>query len=62
MATRTAAVAGITAGHRYAVREPSPVDPAALPHRVDAVDVSYRWTDDGRTLGHPAHSTHPGRA
>ena len=42
---QTAAAAGITAGHRYAVRQPA--DPAALPHRVDAVDVTYRWTGTG---------------
>ena len=39
---QTAAAAGITAGHRYAVRQPA--DPAALPHPLDAVDVFYRWT------------------
>ena len=42
MTPQTAAAAGITAGHRYAVRQPA--DPAALPHPVDAVDVTYRWT------------------
>ena len=39
---QTAAAAGITAGHRYAVRQPA--DPAALPHPLDVVDVFYRWT------------------
>ena len=45
MTPQTAAAAGNTAGHRYAVRQPA--DPAALPHRVGAVDVRYRWTGTG---------------
>jgi hypothetical protein len=44
---QTAAAAGIAVGHRYAVREPSTADPSGLPHRADAVDVTYRWTDNG---------------
>jgi len=44
---QTAAAAGVTAGHRYAVRAPSTVDPAALPRPTDAVAVTYRWTESG---------------
>ena len=47
LSPQTAAAAGVTAGHRYAVRAPSTVDPAARPGPTDAVTVTYRWTESG---------------
>jgi len=49
-------------GRRHAVDGPSAADPTGLPNPVDAVYVTYRWVGVGRSLGHPAHSTQPGRA